>query len=213
MSRRDSNDYFAGSPARAGSALGAANPWIGERLAQSAGAAMGPVGFLQGLWSPGGSDIRENGKNHIESEFTFGPSTTINTGPLVRQSLLSEQLSPISPPPTTQAISSRPAVSAKGRSGDIDLTSHLIPPFFSRVADPSSPSARALSEHAPGQSLPGGVATALSRLHLQGDTTALGQTQVDSGREERERKELERREERDQRVADEREEVMFAMDG
>jgi cleavage and polyadenylation specificity factor subunit 4 len=35
---------------------------------------------------------------------------------------------------------------------------------------PSSPSARAINEHAPGQSLPGGVATALSRLHMRDST-------------------------------------------
>jgi cleavage and polyadenylation specificity factor subunit 4 len=36
-----------------------------------------------------------------------------------------------------------------------------------RGTDPGSPSARALSEHAPGQSLPGGIAAALSRMHMQ----------------------------------------------
>jgi len=33
---------------------------------------------------------------------------------------------------------------------------------------PSSPSARALQEHEPGMSLPGGLASALSRIHMQG---------------------------------------------
>lgn len=171
---------------------------------------MGPVGFLQGLWSPGGSDVRQNsGENGSSSNFTFGPSTAV--APQPRQSLLSEQRSPVSPlrpTPNGGLAQSRPAVSAKGRagSGDIDLTSHLVPPSFPRVADPSSPSARALSEHAPGQSLPGGVATALSRLHLQGvveETLRAGQD-VRKGEEER-------REEGEK--GDEGEEEMFAMDG
>ena len=42
-------------------------------------------------------------------------------------------------------------------------------PLLRNLHDPASPSSKAFQQHAPGQSLPGGgLATALSRLHLQG---------------------------------------------
>jgi cleavage and polyadenylation specificity factor subunit 4 len=63
---------------------------------------------------------------------------------------------------------------AIGTGGDNNRLSPA-PAYFTRATDPSSPSARALHDHAPGQSLPPGVATALSRLHLQ---SPVAQTQT-----------------------------------
>lgn len=194
LSRRDSNDYFGVSPAR--SASGNHPVFSGERLAQSAGAAMGPAGFLQSLWSPG------TRSSTGETNLQFGPSTA-TPPPASRQSLLSQQRSPISPlrnQANTQPKS--PWRPEPDPSGEIMDYSNLTPPFFARAPDPSSPSARALSEHAPGQSLPGGVATALSRLHLQGETRgetiSLETAKVDEG---------------DDKGREDREEVMFTMDG
>ena len=149
-SRRDSGDSFSASPSRSN----IHNPlWNGERLAQSAGATMGPPGFLQGLWSAEGADARKSQQD--EEDFTFGPATA---QPPPRQSLLTQQRSPESPKRTMR----EPAVAVEG-------------PFLIRpVADPHSPSARALREHAPGQSLPGGLANALSRLHLHGPRPSSG---------------------------------------
>ena len=88
MSRRDSQDSFSASPRGAF----AAGMWGGgERLAQSAGPTMGP-GFLQGLWSAEGGDVRK-GAQLDGDDFTFGPGTA---QPHPRQSLLTQQKSPTS---------------------------------------------------------------------------------------------------------------------
>lgn len=132
MSRHDSRD--SGS---SGFATG------GERLAQSASAALPPGGFLQSLWSQDGQDARTS-----EGELSF-PSAAPQ--PQSRTSLLSQQRSP---PKAWKQNTVQPAIDA---------------PYLmrERVADPSSPTSRVLSEHAPGQSLPGGLAAALSRMHMQ----------------------------------------------
>ena len=148
MSRRDSQESFSASPHRG--AYSAALWTSGERLAQSAGPTMGP-GFLQGLWSAEGSDARK-GQTGNDDDFTFGPQTA---QPQPRQSLLTQQKSPISP-----------QHGGFGPTREPDATNS---PFLIRaLGDPSSPSSKALQEHAPGQSLPGGLASALSRLHLHG---------------------------------------------
>lgn len=148
-SRRDSSDSFSASPSKPRPYL--RPDWGGERLAQSAGPTMGPPGFLQGLWSADGVDAR---KQQEDDDFTFGPTIAQPAG---RHSLLTQQRSPISPrhPPREQAIA-------------------VEGPFLIRTADPHSPSTRALQEHAPGQSLPGGLANALSRLHLHGPRPSSG---------------------------------------
>ncbi len=87
LSRRDSQDSYTGSPrsgwmgAHGGGATTSNNlaylpsPWGGnERLAQSAGAALGPGGFLQSLWSPDGEDVRK------ASRFRFQPNTSFTCG-------------------------------------------------------------------------------------------------------------------------------------
>ncbi|KAK4685838.1 hypothetical protein P7C73_g4297, partial [Tremellales sp. Uapishka_1] len=117
MSRRDSQDSFSGSPGRS-AFYGNGHA---ERMAQSAGATMGPGGFLQGLWSAEGEDARKG----------------------------------------------RPQDSA---TATVTVQGFTIPPNPNPnyYANPSSPSNRVLQEHAPGQSLPQGLAAALSRLHLHG---------------------------------------------
>jgi cleavage and polyadenylation specificity factor subunit 4 len=158
-SRRDSGDSV--SPSRGGALLNA--PFSGERLAQSAGATMGPPGFLQGLWSAEGVDARKSENN--EEDFAFGPTTA---QPQTRHSLLTEQRSPVS----SKRPSREPLVAVEG-------------PFLIRQpSDPHSPSARALQEHAPGQSLPGGLANALSRLHLHGPRPPSGLAHATQGGEE-----------------------------
>ncbi|GMK55317.1 hypothetical protein CspeluHIS016_0203730 [Cutaneotrichosporon spelunceum] len=158
MSRNDSRDSTVGSPGRLGY-----NPhqYVGaERLAQSAGAALPPGGFLQSLWNQDGKDARE----------TTGESTELSFGGAQpqpnRTSLLSQQRGP-SGSPSPKSSPSKAAAAWKGPSVDA--------PYLMRGTDPGSPSARALSEHAPGQSLPGGLAAALSRMHMQpGNRTPSG---------------------------------------
>ena len=121
---------------------------------------MGPPGFLQGLWSAEGADARKSQLE--EDEFTFGP-TTAQLPP--RQSLLTQQRSP----EVLKRPIREPVLAVEG-------------PFLIRpVADPHSPSARALRDHAPGQSLPGGLANALSRLHLHGPRPSSGLAQAAQG--------------------------------
>jgi cleavage and polyadenylation specificity factor subunit 4 len=160
MSRTDSREgALPDSPRGAGFAhVGA------ERLAQSANAAL-PGNFLEALWSKDGGDARKEGgsglgvavgsggqaKSPATADLSFSPGAN---APSLRQSLLSQQRTPA---PTSPGVSIRqnaqPAVDA---------------PFLLRDrTDPSSPTARALQQHAPGQSLPGGIAAALSRMHMQ----------------------------------------------
>jgi cleavage and polyadenylation specificity factor subunit 4 len=150
LSRRDSSDSYGygASPARAGflSAQWGANGT--ERLAQSAGANLGPANFLQSLWSNDGADRRRvNGDAPGQQQPQHG------SGLAGRQSLLTQTRSPTSSQRFSSSIS--PA--------KIDHN-NLYP--LRPAPQPDSPSARAINEHAPGQSLPGGVANALSRLHL-----------------------------------------------
>jgi len=147
LSRRDSNDSysFGASPARAGFLSAQWNNG-GERLAQSAGANLGPANFLQSLWNNEGTDRRRVDDQHQPGT---GASPAAHVG---RQSLLTQTKSPISPQRYPLGLS--PSI-------DSSLAYPLRP-----SPHPSSPSARAINEHAPGKSLPGGVATALSRLHL-----------------------------------------------
>lgn len=155
MSRHDSRDgAIVGSPSRAPFA----NPhqYVGaERLAVSAGAAINSEGFLQALWSQDGKDARTTAEEakpatssgSSQNELGFSPNQQAGAQ---RASLLSQQRSPEKR--TSANIS--PAVDAPYLVRDL-------------VTDPNSPSARALQEHAPGQSLPGGLAAALSRMHMQ----------------------------------------------
>ncbi|OXC70346.1 hypothetical protein AYX13_01258 [Cryptococcus neoformans] len=161
MSRRDSQDSSY-SPSLAAFAA-QAPAWGGERLAQSAGPTMGQKGFLQSLWSADGEDVRKfqptqpSSAQPQKQDFAFGPATAQASGP--RTSLLTQQRSPGSASPTSpiRLSSFNPPAAGPGE------------PFLIRnLGDPGSPSARALIEHAPGQSLPGGLANALSRLHLHG---------------------------------------------
>ncbi|KAK8861621.1 hypothetical protein IAR55_002444 [Kwoniella newhampshirensis] len=157
MSRRDSQDSFSASPSH--NALMSPG-WSGERLAQSAGPTMGPGGFLQSLWSAEGEDVRKS--RHGEEDFAFGPATAQPHGH--RTSLLTQQRSP------TQYTPTSPIRNIPQNQGPI-----IGEPFLIRnLGDPSSPSSRALQEHAPGQSLPGGLASALSRLHLHGPRSPSG---------------------------------------
>ncbi|WVN90717.1 uncharacterized protein L203_105959 [Cryptococcus depauperatus CBS 7841] len=161
LSRRDSQ-------ASADEARGIAGGiWVaGERLAQSAGATMGPKGFLQGLWSADGEDARKASVSGQGKDFAFGPSTAQHQGP--RTSLLTQQRSPTSASPTSPG-------QLLGSSSQAHVYSAQGEPYLVRnIGDPSSPSARALIEHAPGQSLPGGLASALSRLHLHGPKSPSG---------------------------------------
>lgn len=174
MSRRDSQDSSY-SPSLA--AFAAQAPvWGGERLAQSAGPTMGQKGFLQSLWSADGEDVRKFQPTQVSSaqpqkqDFAFGPATAQASGP--RTSLLTQQRSPDSASPTSpiRLSSFSPPAAGPGE------------PFLIRnLGDPGSPSARALIEHAPGQSLPGGLANALSRLHLHGPRPTSSLTVVNPG--------------------------------
>ncbi|WRT65742.1 uncharacterized protein IL334_002690 [Kwoniella shivajii] len=171
MSRRDSQgaEDFSQSPSgRYGNALW--NGVGGERLAQSAGPTMGPGGFLQSLWSAEGEDVRkttnddeEQGEGEVndqeqkrKDEFTFGPSTA---KPQRQTSLLTQQRSPI----TSTTLSPTSPIRQIPSSG---VTTQDQPYLLRNLNDPSSPSTRVLQEHLPGQSLPGGLASALSRLHM-----------------------------------------------
>lgn len=167
LSRRDSNDSFGASPARGGFL---STPWSGtgpERLAQSAGANLGPANFLQSLWSNDGGD-RRRGENGDDDS----PTNNIQAAGQAqgqRQSLLTQSKSGSGAGTgitNTQAQTNGLSPSNQGRFGispgrTIESNFPLRNP-----PHPSSPSAKALNEHAPGQSLPGGVAAALSRLHL-----------------------------------------------
>ena len=161
LSRRDSNDSFGASPARGGFL---STPWSGngpERLAQSAGANLGPANFLQSLWSNDGGDRRrgENGDDDSSSNNAHQSAGQ-------RQSLLTQSKAGAG---STAAQTQTNGLSPSNQGGRFGIS-----PGRSIGADfplrnpphPSSPSAKALNEHAPGQSLPGGVAAALSRLHL-----------------------------------------------
>lgn len=152
---------------------------------------MGP-GFLQGLWSADGEDARkaaDAGANG-NGDFAFGPGTA---QPQPRQSLLTQQRSPISPQGATH------------QEADVG------PSYpYRALGDPSSPGTKALQEHAPGQSLPGGLATALSRLHLRGPRTSSGL--VHATAEDDEGVQAPRKGEPVQQQ-DHEEEGLFAMDG
>lgn len=175
MSRHDSHDSHAGSPSRL-----PYNPhqYVGaERLAQSAGAALPPGGFLQSLWSQDGRDARKEGDGAegtspaaAGAELSFGGA---QPQPPLRQSLLSQQRQPdsASPSPKSSPSKALPAAAPAVPGARLGAWQTVAPavdaPFLMRGTDPSSPSARVLSEHAPGQSLPGGLAAALSRMHMQ----------------------------------------------
>ncbi|EIW68988.1 hypothetical protein TREMEDRAFT_73988 [Tremella mesenterica DSM 1558] len=165
QNRRDSQGSFPGSPVGIGHV-----PYFGERLAQSAGPTMDP-GFLRSLWNDTGVDARRGSplspadreqERDREDVFNFGPATA---QPAPRQSLLSQQRGPTSPQRfiTTPVLSSPQGLEA---------------PYLRTPPLPSSPSAKALQEHAPGQSLPGGLAGALSRLHMTGRPSGLADTGV-----------------------------------
>ena len=167
LSRRDSNDSYSygASPARAGflSAQWGVNG--SERLAQSAGANLGPANFLQSLWSHDGVDQRRvngelPGQGQVQPQHgqVQGQGQGVGAGIGGRQSLLSSTKSPMSPQRFSSSIS--PA-----KENNSHLDGNLAYPLRP-TPHPSSPSARAINEHAPGKSLPGGVATALNRLHL-----------------------------------------------
>ncbi|WWC60352.1 uncharacterized protein I303_102923 [Kwoniella dejecticola CBS 10117] len=192
MSRRDSQgqeDYAQSPGGRYGSPLwnqGFASG--GERLAQSAGPALGPggSGFLKSLWSADGEDARKyqqdtegeaghqtggspsaattgtgagahaHASNAVEGEdgFAFGP-TTAKQAPKRQTSLLTQQRSPTSGSSITSPTSPNRQI-------------HMTEPYLIRNLESSSPSAtKVLEAHLPGQSLPGGLASALSRLHMQ----------------------------------------------
>lgn len=154
LSRRDSNDSYGASPSPArGGFLSAQWATAGpERLAQSAGANLGPANFLQSLWDHEGADRRrENGDDPSVAEGPNGVSVT-------RSSLLTQTKTSAGP----DRFGTSPARTVE----------HNYP--LRHPPHPSSPSARAFNEHAPGQSLPGGVATALSRLHLHNPKSSSG---------------------------------------
>ncbi|KAL1406360.1 hypothetical protein Q8F55_008059 [Vanrija albida] len=166
MSRNDSHDSaYVGSPGR--NSLLNPNQFVGaERLAQSAGAALPPGDFLQALWSQDGQDAR---RTSVATGTSPKPELTFTSAqpatPVLRQSLLSQQRSPNSSrssPSNQQVPSSTTAI--RGPAAPAVDAPYLL---RERVTDPSSPTARALQEHAPGQSLPGGLAAALSRMHMQ----------------------------------------------
>lgn len=162
-SRRDSNDSHGVSPGRPAYLTAPTHSPFGvqERLAQSAGANLGPANFLESLWSNNGADKRreagDDGRSSAPGQGAGGVSPNGNGAVAGRQSsLLTQQRTP--------SASSRFGVSPVKANG-------LESTFPLRQAPlPSSPSARAINEHAPGQSLPGGVATALSRLHMRDST-------------------------------------------
>ncbi|WWD05682.1 hypothetical protein V865_003763 [Kwoniella europaea PYCC6329] len=194
MSRRDSQgqeDFASASPSasasagRYGNALwGNGNGYDHGRLAQSAGPNLGPNagGFLQSLWSAEGEDARkhqgqgQNGEgNGIDEDgkegFAFGPSTAQQ--PKRQTSLLTQQRSPTSPTSPNKQIPSPSAI--RNQIGDTYLLRNQS----------SSPSAtKVLQEHLPGQSLPGGLASALSRLHMQNAVSnTSGRVEEDDGLE------------------------------
>ena len=182
LSRHDSGDVVTVSPGRA------AFLWAGgERLAQSAGATMGP-GFLQGLWSAEGADARKAEPAPPTGDYAYASGAVGQNN--ARQTLIAQR-SPTSP----QAPSAGPDPNA--------------PPFSIRaIGDPHSPRTRALQEHAPGQSLPGGLASALSRLHLHGPRTSssLAHTTTETAEEDEDSAS-------DKKRDDHEEEGLFAMDG
>jgi cleavage and polyadenylation specificity factor subunit 4 len=165
MSRTDSREGVAGSPSN----LINPNQYGGaERLAQSASAAIPAGNFLEALWSKDGGDARKDPEGEqpvaVESGSSTPPATADLTftsaqpQPSLRQSLLSQQRTPSSPGVNIRQNPVAPAVDA---------------PYLMRErTDPSSPTTRALQEHAPGQSLPGGIAAALSRMHMQPRTSS-----------------------------------------
>ncbi|KAL7424704.1 hypothetical protein Q5752_000388 [Cryptotrichosporon argae] len=185
MSRRDSNDSYGRSPSRP-----AFQPWLagatGERLAQSAGAALPPgSGFLSGLWNDDGRDARQDGDGAAagagaggtgeagaNADLTFAP-----VAPQPRRQSLLTQRAPSSPfVPIREHAHLSPSAVRRGAPlspGHAHAHAHTASqnlvdaPYRHRALDPSSPNARALQEHAPGQSLPGGLAAALSRMHMQ----------------------------------------------
>lgn len=202
LSRRDSNESFSASPSR--------NAFLwksGERLAQSAGPTMGP-GFLQGLWSAEGADARKAAPAEPSTDFTYGEGAA---QALPRASLLSAQRSPTSPQDAQQ------------RQQEALTT----PPFVFRPAgDPHSPGTKALQQHAPGQSLPGGLANALSRLHLHGpkQSSGLAQASTDqasptgeasgiSGRDQERASAVAAADAAEKKRDEHEEEGLFAMDG
>lgn len=168
LSRRESNDSHGVSPGRPGFLLAPNQAWGGqERLAQSAGANLGPANFLQSLWDNDGVDKRrENGDDVLAPLHGMGvgpapPAPNIIAGR--QSSLLTQQRTPSSSRFGTSPIK------PNGIGHGLETTYPLRPTPL-----PSSPSARAINEHAPGQSLPGGVATALSRLHMHDPKTSNG---------------------------------------
>jgi cleavage and polyadenylation specificity factor subunit 4 len=168
LSRRESNDSHGVSPGRPGFLLAPNQAWGGqERLAQSAGANLGPANFLQSLWDNDGVDKRrENGDDVLAPLHGMGvgpapPAPNIIAGR--QSSLLTQQRTPSSSRFGTSPIK------PNGTVHGLETTYPLRPTPL-----PSSPSARAINEHAPGQSLPGGVATALSRLHMHDPKTSNG---------------------------------------
>lgn len=196
LSRRDSNESY-GSPRRVSPGiLPPGQMWGGERLAQSAGAAMG-AGFLGSLWAANGSDARKGGPGEsgfgadgVGAGTGAGDMKFAPTAPAAPKSSLLSQRAPISPLRNTTgpgtgygledggdpsgALSNGDAGATGGGGGGGLLFGTIpsdkispAPAYFNRATDPSSPSARALQEHAPGMSLPGGVAGALSRLHMR----------------------------------------------
>jgi cleavage and polyadenylation specificity factor subunit 4 len=112
---------------------------------------LGPANFLQSLWSNDGADRRR-----VNGDIPSQPPHVTGLGG--RGSLLTQTKSPISPQRFSSSISP-----AKDNNNN-NMNGNLYP--LRPTPHPSSPSARAINEHAPGKSLPGGVATALSRLHL-----------------------------------------------
>ena len=177
MSRRDSSDSFSLSP---NNAYFRTN---GERLAQSAGARMGP-GFLHGLWSSSGVDARKEpiGNGPLAGAAPIGAIGA--PGP----SLLAQQRVPNGATPGSGGLSGYSVTAASANGGSANPVIGFVarsPPdtgaYLGRQVDPSSPSSRALQAHAPGQSLPGGLANALSRLHLHGPRTSSGLASTSPG--------------------------------
>lgn len=149
---------------------------------------MGP-GFLKGLWSAEGADARKAGPVAPTGDYAYASGAT---GQDSTHQTLSAQRSPISP--------------HLGTAG----TDPNAPPFSIRaLGDPHSPGTRAYQEHAPGQSLPGGLASALSRLHLHGPRTSSGlaHTTTEAADEEDDASAG------DKKRDDHAEEGLFAMDG
>jgi hypothetical protein len=82
-----------------------------------------------------------------------------------RSSLLTQQRSP---------ISSTPPRNYFGAAANVGTET----PYLLRDLTASSPSAKVLQEHAPGQSLPQGLAAGLSRLHLRGPMVGVNASRV-----------------------------------